>query len=184
MKKLQILARDPTIELWALDEVMFKQHGSTCRTWIAPEDHDPVVFHAPSRKGVGFFGAVRVRGGRFTYAREQDRFNAGTFFCFLKFLRRITARSNKKVVVILDNARYHHAALHKEWRKGCSDRFELLFLPPYCPELNIIERVWKLTRKMCTHNRYFPDLDGIIESVEKQFDGWRQGSEVLRCSIN
>ncbi len=177
---------DPTVEVWALDEVIFKQHGSTCRMWIAPEDHNPVILHAPTRKGIGYFGVVRIRDGKFIYMREPVVFNAISFLKFLKFLRKITGRTKKKIVIIIDNARYHHAVLHKEWRMERKDRFELLYIPPYSPELNPIERVWKLTRKMCTHNRYFPKLDDIITSVEKQFDEWRPGSEVLRrlCAIS
>lgn len=174
------------IELWMLDEVRFQQHGSRCRMWVPPEDHNPVVFHHPTRKSVGYFGAVRIRDGKFVYSGESVSFNAETFFRFLKFLRRITARTNKKVVVILDNAKYHHAVLHKDWRESCSEKFCLEFLPPYSPELNVIERVWKLTRTLCTHNRYFPRIDDIMVSVESQFDEWRHGSDVLRrlCAIN
>ena len=181
-----VLAADPRIELWTLDEVTFQQHGSTCRMWIAPEDRDPVVLHHPTRKGVGYYGAVRVSDGKFVYMREDEVFNAETFFRFLKYLRMITARCNKIIVVVLDNARYHHAVLHKEWREDCDDCFILEFLPPYSPDLSVIERVWKLTRRLCTHNMYFPVLEDIIEVVESQFSQWKNGSEALRrlCAIN
>lgn len=180
------MAADPEIELWVLDEVMFQQHGSRCRMWVAPEDRDPVILHHPTRKGVGYYGVVRVSDGKFIYAREPEAFNAETFFKFMKLLRMMTARSKKMVVVILDNARYHHAVLHKEWRESCADRFCLEFLPPYSPDLSVIERVWKLTRRLCTHNRYFPALDDIVHSVEGQFDQWSKGSETVRrlCAIN
>jgi hypothetical protein len=35
-----------------------------------------------------------------------------------------------------------------------------------------IERVWKLTRRLCLHNVYFPKLDQVRETVERQFDQW------------
>lgn len=181
-----MLMDDPDIDVWAMDEVMFHQHGTTCKMWIAPEDHNPTIYHHPTRKSVGYFGAVRLRDGKFVYQREADKFNAETFHRFLKFLRKTTARTNKKVVVISDNARYHHAKLHKPWRDNCEDRFALDFLPPYSPELNPIERVWKLTRRNCTHNKYFSELENVINAIEPQFDKWRQGSEALRrlCAIN
>ena len=177
---------DPTVELWAIDEVLFQLHGSRCRMWVAPETPEPVVFHNPQRKKVGYFGAVRLLDGQFVYLREPSSFNGETCFRFLKHMRKITARSSRTVVVILDNARYHHAILHKEWREECSDRFQLLYLPPYSPELNPIERVWKLTRKLCTHNRYFSELDEIPSVLEPQFDQWRQSNDLLRrlCAIS
>lgn len=173
-------------ELWAVDEVHFQQHGSRCRMWVPLETRDPVLLHHPTRKSVGYFGAVRLRDGKFVYHRETERFNGETFHVFLKRLRRITSRSRYPVIVIADNARYHHAKLHKPWRQTASRRFALDYLPPYSPELNPIERVWKLTRRTCLHNRYFPHLDDVINSVEELFSTWQKGNDTLRrlCAIN
>ena len=176
---------DPTLDMWAIDEVRFQQHGSRCRMWVAPEEKDPVLLHEPTRRSIGYFGGVRLRDGKFVYRREEDKFNAETFLSFLKKLRKASCHAGKKVVVISDNARYHHATLHKEYRDSCSARFLLDFLPPYSPELNPIERVWKLTRRRCTHNVHFPSLNSIVEAVEGTFDQWRHGSAVLMklCAI-
>lgn len=168
-----------------MDEVHFQQHGSRCRMWIPPETSDPVLWHHPTRKSVGYFGAVRLHDGKLVYRRETNRFNAETCFAFLRHLWNISSRSGRKVVVITDNVRYHHAVLHKEWRKAAEPWFKLLFLPPYSPDLNPIERVWKLTRRMATHNRYFPSLDDMIGSVENLFNDWHFGNDTLRrlCAI-
>lgn len=180
-----MLSKDETIDLWAMDEVQFQQYGSRCRMWIPPENKDPVVFHHPTRRSVGYFGAVRLRDGKFIYQREENRFNAETFWSFLKQLRRSSCRSQRRVVVIIDNAKYHHARLHKAWRESCASRFALEFLPPYSPDRNPVERVWKLTRRMSLHNRYFPELEGIVESVEECFNLWTSGDDTLRrlCAI-
>ena len=62
---------------------------------------------------------------------------------------------------------------------------ELDFLPAYSPELNPIERVWKLVRKLCTHNRYFPELDLLTQAVFAQFKLWKNPNQILRklCAI-
>lgn len=153
--------------------------------WVAPEEKDPIVQQEPTRKSIGYFGAVRLRDGKFVYRREDEKFNAEAFWSFMKQLRRASCHAGRKVVVISDNARYHHAKLHKEYRDNCSDRFVLDFLPPYSPDLNPIERVWKLTRKCCTHNVYFPSLEGVAKAVERKFTEWTSGSQILRklCAI-
>jgi len=69
IKKLQLMALDPIIELWAIDEVMFQQYGTSCKMWIPPEEKNPVIFHYPGRKKVGYFGAVRLKDGKFVYSR-------------------------------------------------------------------------------------------------------------------
>lgn len=173
------------IELWALDEVHFQQHGSRCRMWVPPETKDPVLLHHPTRKGVGYFGAVNLRDGRFVYQCEQERFNAQSFWTFLKHLEFISAKAGRSVKVITDNAKYHHAILHRDWRQEVASRFELTFLPPYSPDLNPIERVWKLTRRLCLHNRYFPTLSEVVKAVELQFEAWTGPNEILKrlCAI-
>jgi transposase len=185
IKKLQGLATRLDVDLWALDEVHFQQYGSRCRMWVPPEIKDPVLFHEPTRKSVGYFGAVRLRDGKLLYAREEDKFEGQSCWAFLKQLRRKSLRANRRVVVILDNAKYHHALLHKAWREEALPSFELHFLPPYSPELNPIERVWKLTRRLCLHNIYFPALDEVCRAVEQQFDSWSNGSKTLKklCAI-
>ena len=89
------------------------------------------------------------------------------------------------MVVVVDNARWHHARLLKPWLKEHKKTMRLDFLPPYSPELNSIERVWKLTRRLCTHNRYFPTLEGLVEIVFNQFDEWYKPNRILRrlCAI-
>ena len=176
---------DPQVELWALDEVHFQQHGSRCRMWVPPDVRDPVCLHHPSRKQVGYFGAVRLSDGRFHYQQERGRFNARSCWRFLRSLRRACRNSRRRVVVIVDNAKFHHALLHKAWREKMAPGFEFDFLPPYSPELNPIERVWKLTRRRCLHNRYFPLLSELIGDVEDQFQLWRHGNDTLRrlCAI-
>jgi transposase len=126
-----------------------------------------------------------LRDGRFFFRREAGKFNAVTCWQFLQALRAASGRTARRVAVITDNARYHHARLHKEWREQCAQRFALDFLPPYSPELNPIERVWKLTRRLCLHNRYFPQLDEVILAVETEFANWTKPNNTLRrlCAI-
>lgn len=177
---------DPKVDLWAIDEVHFQQHGSRCRMWIPPEIKDPVLLHHPTRKSVGYFGAVRLRDGKFLAQKEEGRFNAETTWGFYKKLRQVSRRSGRRVVVITDNARYHHAILHREWRDEQGADFHFLFLPPYSPDFNPIERVWKLVRRLCLHNRYFPTLSRVTDSVEQQFAQWHDGSSALikLCAVS
>ena len=162
-----------------MDEVHFQQYGSACRMWIPPEDKDPVLLHHPTRKSVGYFGAVRLRDGRFVAARETGKFDGQTTWAFYRRLRHLAGQTRRRVVLIIDNAKYHHARLRRAWREEHAPNFALWFLPPYSPELNPIERVWKLVRRLCLHNRYFPTLDSVSTAAETQFARWRQGSPAL-----
>ena len=177
--------QDDSVDLWATDEVHFQQHGSRCRMWIPPEIKDPVLLHAPTRKSVGYFGAVRLRDGRFVFRLETGKFNGPSFLQFLQQLRSASHGTRRRAVVITDNARYHHSRLHRPWREQHAPHFALDFLPAYSPELNPIERVWKLTRRRCLHNRYFDHLQEVIAAVESEFATWTTRNDVLRrlCAI-
>jgi len=104
--------KDDTVDLWALDEVHFQQQGSRCRMWVPPETRDPVVYHHPTRKSVGYFAAVRLRDGEFLFRRESGRFNGESFWEFLKVFRAASAVTGRRVVAISDNAQYHRSKLH------------------------------------------------------------------------
>lgn len=177
--------QDDHNDLWALDEVHFQQYGSSCRMWVPTEVKNPELRHYPGRKSVGYFGAVRLRDGKFIYRKEPGKFNARTFWEFMVQMKETGFCPGKRMVVISDNAKYHHAKLHKEWREYNTGSYDLDYLPPYSPDLNPIERVWKLTRRNRLHNRYFPTLKSIEETVEDLFESWRDGSDNLRrlCAI-
>ncbi len=177
--------RSDRVDLWSCDEVHFQQYGSACRMWVPPENRNPVLYHHPTRKSVGYFGAVRLRDGKFVFQREEDRFNTRSFGRFLRYLKKRAKRCGRKIILLLDNASYHRAQTGDVWLLEDRAQFDLFFLPPYSPELNPIERVWKLTRRLCLHNRYFPTLEELTNRVEHQFFCWLCANATLRrlCAI-
>ena len=83
--------------------------------------------------------------------------------------------------VVLDNARYNHSKEVKA-RLGCDDcRVELVYLPPYAPNLNLIERFWWLFKKTTIYNAYFPtfaEFKAAVETFFANLDDYR--SEITR----
>jgi transposase len=90
-------------------------------------------------------------------------------------------RTDRRVVVIADNLRYHHAALHERWRESTEPWFKVEFRPIHSQHLKRIERVRKLTLRLATHDRYFPVIYDVIATVGDTIHRWRKGSESLRC---
>lgn len=151
--------------------------------WVPPEDKDPILLHAPTRKSVACFGAVSLRTGKLVRAFEP-KFNAESFQRFLKRLLKHRPR-RKPLFLVLDNAKYHHARALQPWLRQHRKVLTLLFLPPYSPELNPIERVWKLARRLATHNRHFPTLDDVVDAVCERFALWAKPNRQLArlCAI-
>ncbi|MFG1520144.1 MAG: transposase [Thermoplasmataceae archaeon] len=89
-----------------------------------------------------------------------------------------------EIHMVLDNVKYHHANLLKEFLESNS-QIILEFLPPYSPELNSIERVWKIVKSKATLNRYFQSMGDLILALTEQFAVYANPNSTLRklCAI-
>jgi transposase len=172
------------IDIWFMDECHFQQHGSRLSAWFHKDVKDPIVLHASTRKKVGIIGAVRSIDGTLV-ACEEGKFNSQTIEAFFDELI-LHRELGKTMVIILDNARFHHAKALSGWLEKHAEIFHLDFLPPYSPELNHIERVWKSLRRLCTHNQYFENLDNLRKTIFNKILEWASPNEDLArlCAIS
>jgi transposase len=76
------------------------------------------------------------------------------------------------ITIVLDNARYQRCTLVQSLAQTLG--IELLFLPPYSPNLNLIERFWKFVKKQCLYSKYYADhrafQQAIITCIEQASD--------------
>jgi len=77
----------------------------------------------------------------------------------------------KVIYVIVDNARYYHSQVLKEALRGTKIR--LIFLPPYSPNLNLIERFWKFFKKKVLNNRYYETFAEFERACKNFFRQWK-----------
>ena len=163
-------------ELYFEDEVHFQRNTSIIRSWglkgLTIEIKSP-----PVREKASFLGAMGADNGHLV-TMETDQFDA---ISFRKFIERLLSRaiSDKKILLVLDNAKFHHARVNKDFFIGIQDKLELLFLPAYAPELNPIEYLWKKTRRDVTHNRYFESFQEQRECLKNYFRKFRNSNNVL-----
>lgn len=67
------------------------------------------------------------------------------------------------LTIVLDNARYQRCQLVQELAQSLG--IELLFLPPYSPNLNLIERFWKFVKKQCLYSKYYADHQAFQQAI-------------------
>jgi transposase len=72
------------------------------------------------------------------------------------------------ITLVLDNARYQRCAMVMELAKILE--IELLFLPPYSPNLNLIERLWKMVKNQCLYSRYYQNFTQFHEAISTFLD--------------
>lgn len=89
----------------------------------------------------------------------------------VQLLTKIEARNPDKrlIYVIWDNAAYHKGPDVREFLARPNCRINLIQLPPYCPHLNPIERLWSVMHKFVTHNRYYPTQKQFANAVIQFF---------------
>lgn len=68
--------------------------------------------------------------------------------------------------MVLDNARIHHEKLIQPFLETYQDSFEFLFLPPYSPDLNLIEGLWKWMKATVIHNVFYSNVGKIQRAVQ------------------
>ena len=80
-------------------------------------------------------------------------------------LEKLATLRSVPITVVLDNARYQRCALVQ----ACADtlNIELLFLPTYSPNLNLIERLWKFVKKQCLYAQYYRDFSSFTTAIER-----------------
>ena len=89
--------------------------------------------------------------------------NACTLCELLTKIRKINV-GKMPVTLILDNARYQRCGLVMNLAKEL--KIELLFLPSYSPNLNLIERLWKWVKKDCLYCKYYEDFSLFKTAIE------------------
>lgn len=129
------------------------------------------------RKSVKIFGCVDVFSARFHYGRGEV-FNAKTY---LEFLETVAMKYHgRRVYYIQDNASYHKDKAVWAWFGDNRKWLKVTNLPPYSPELNAQESLWKYTRKNGTHNKCFNDYEEILDALENVFQGIQRNPENIR----
>lgn len=89
---------------------------------------------------------------------------------------------NIKINLILDNASYNRAYDVQELAEEFN--INLIYLPPYSPNLNLIERIWKFFKKETTKNYYYPTFQDFYEAVDSFFKNFNDFQDELQSLLS
>lgn len=113
------------------------------------------------RKRTNINGALNLATKELIYV-EDERINSQTMIKLLLLILKTQKQGN--IYIVLDNARYYHSIIVKEFLKE-HPRIILKFLPPYSPNLNIIERLWKILKNKVVYNKFYLKFDDFRNAV-------------------
>ena len=156
------------------DEVHFTQR-STVAARLVKRGSRPKVASYPGRAKVSFSGFVELGAdkGRLFIA-SPERFTWETTIASIRgYLATLAPEDTRQIWMILDNAPWHRKAkrLIREQTEyqDIRERVSFLDIPPYSPDLNPIEQVWRVARREVTHKRFFSSIDEEKGELEAWF---------------
>ncbi len=109
------------------------------------------------------FGAYNWRTDCVSW-QFASRKNSASFIAFIEHLMTV-CYPTQKVILVTDNASYHKSQASRAALSLFEDRLAVIWLPPYNPFLNPIERFWRHLKDIACANKLFPGLDALADSV-------------------
>ena len=153
------------------DEASFWLDGTLHQTW-SRVGVQPRVDTFGMRKTAHVFGAVTLDDADFTWM-FADRFSGHTFHLYLEMV--VARYAPRKVFMVMDNGSCHWLDdAGKQWLSDNSHAIELHRLPPYSPEFNPVEGIWKTTRKRATHNRFYRTVEERDSALTQTFSRFQE----------
>lgn len=167
------------------DEVHFQVQTTITRKW-AEKGSEPKVMSKLGKNNVAYSGFVIPETGELTVTKPGWFNYESVIQSFREFIKTKPCPDGKKYCIILDNAPWHKKAIRLIWTEALAEysdireNMEYISLPPYSPDLNPIEQVWRITRREKTHNRYFSSLEKLTNTLDRYFSGFFNPNKQLR----
>lgn len=141
---------------------MIRDYQALANTWF-PKGQQKKIPTFGQHRGVKLLGTLDYESGE-VFCMEEEQYDAQVFLSFLeKVLDRYT---DQRIVMVLDNARIHHAKLIQPFLKKNEKRLQLMYLPPYSPQLNLIEGLWGWLKKSVIYNVFYHTVNEIRVAVQ------------------
>jgi transposase len=142
--------KSPEDKVYFVDGV-HPQHNSLPSYGWLPKGEETKLKSNTGRQRANISGALDAETHE-VLVQEHKTLNAETTIEFFQMIEKKNQKA-KNIYLILDNAGYYKGDKIREFLKH--SRIKLLYLPPYAPNLNLIERLWKFFKKQVLYNQYY-----------------------------
>ena len=136
---IKALAGREKAEIFFGDAAHMRSDHHAGRTW-GRKGQTPVVETTGARHGMSLISAISARGHMRFMIKEKGGVNAAVF---IEFLKRLITGAKRAIFLIVDHGPAHIAKMTKAFVESLNGRLRLFYLPPYSPDRNPDELVWK-----------------------------------------
>jgi transposase len=171
-KQADVIQRYTALKSQAIEEIILfmdamhpTQATKVSCDWIR-KGHDKAIETTGSRTRLNLVGAIDLNNLAGAQVKRYEKVNSETIQTFFTELCAENG-TNKHIHLILDSAGYHRAKVVKD--KADELNRKLHFLPPYSPNSNPIERLWKVMNEHVRNNKYFATAKEFRNKIDELF---------------
>lgn len=158
-QKLKELCQDPDADIWFADESGFEGDPRPRRRWDRKGNKTRITKNGDHMR-MNVMGMVCPRTGEF-FAIETSHSDSDTFQAFLDEADNFIRLRRRRNILILDNASWHRRKSTK-WHG-----WQPMYLPPYSPDFNPIERIWLIMKARWFNNYVCRNVEQLIERLDR-----------------
>lgn len=140
-------------------------------------EHTKIVNSNSGRRRINIIGALNAASLKPTTIVTEANCDRETMVVFLNEIKKEYEKA-ENIHVFLDNAKYNHSKKVKKEAEKLG--IKLIFLPPYCPNLNLIERLWKFLKKKVRKNKYYDTFEKFEKAICDFFKNIDQYAKELK----
>jgi transposase len=160
MEPLISEAKQGEVDLYYVDAAHFVLGAFLGYLWSKVR----VFIRTPSgRRRYNVLGAYNAMTGAMVTVTNMTYINSSSVMELLGKLRLL--HPGRRIKIILDNATYQRC--YAVMSQAILLDIELVFLPSYSPNLNLIERYWKFVKKKCLYNRFYGDFESFCAAIDE-----------------
>ena len=175
--KIKALARREKADIYFGDAAHMRSDHHAGRTW-GKKGETPIVLSTGARYRMSLISAVTSRGHMRFMIKEKGGVNADVF---IEFLRRLMVGSKNKIFLIVDRGPAHVAKKTKAFVASVGDRLRLFYIPPYSPDRNPDELVWKHLKADTVGRASITSLDDFKEKVRSSMLSLQRSPAKIRA---
>lgn len=154
LKRYETIRREGK-PLYFMDGTHPQHNSMPSHGWIL-KGSEKALLSNTGRSRLNINGAVNIDSHELITRTDESVNAQSTINLFKQILKK--HRNDDKIYIVCDNAGYYRSKLVQSFVKE-TKKIELVFLPPYSPFFNLIERIWRYFKKCVLYNRYYESFD-------------------------
>ncbi len=174
--KVKKYAKNKGSEIFWLDEASIRSDDPLQRTW-GEKGKTPVVKSSGQRQSINAISALSNKGG-FWYHVYHGKFTADKCICcFQRFLK----NRKSSIILIVDGHPVHKSKKVMDYIESLEGRIDIVFLPPYAPDLNPDELVWNQMRHIGTSKKPLKKGESLMNRAILDLESIKRNKKLVRA---